>query len=218
MARVTTSYHGRKRPRIKSIRWNVIIPATLAALIIPFAVGYALTVYVMFPAPEPTGTGIAVPDLAGRTVSEAEGMLRQAGLGEVTVEMELPHPDVASGQILAQDPLAGQQLLAGAGVRVSVSTGRAAILVPDVDGLDADAAEQQLRQQGFTTNRVDEPSSLGAGKVIRTSPQVGTRQRLPATVTIFVSTGPMPVDTFGVPFDTMSAIFTDPERGKIQRD
>ncbi len=193
--RAKVKARGRTRP----VKWGVIIPATLGALLIPFGVGYALAVFVLFPKPKiEGGGGVVVPNLVGRTVAEAEEMLTTAGLGAMTT-IELPSPDANSGDITAQDPLAGQQLRAGSGVRVSVSGGRARIKVPDVDGLTFEAASQILRRLGFDITQVDESSLRTAGRVARLDPVAGTALQLPATVTVVVSTGPRTVDSLTVP-------------------
>ena len=171
-----------KRARTKPVRWRKVIPATLAALIIPFAVGDAAAVYVLFPPPEASGTGIPVPSLAGSTVAEANQLLAAAGLGSADTTM-LPHPDAPARQALAQDPLPGQHLRPGTDV------GQPYVIVPDVEGFGAESAEQILRRLGFATNRVEERSFTVAGRVVRLQPAPGSRHQLPATVTLVVSAG-----------------------------
>lgn len=192
-----------KPRRTTPVKWRRIIPLTFAALLVPFAVGYAFAVFVMFPAPkvEPGSDGIAVPSLIGHTTAEAEEMLRAAGLGAID-SMVLPHPDARAGSILAQDPLPGQQLRAGSTVRVSVSGGAPQLRVPDLEGFTADAADQMLKRMGFETRRSEETSVTRVGAVTRLEPMAGASIRLPATVTIWVSSG-MPADTFVLPPDTL---------------
>lgn len=189
----------------RTMKLQVFIPAALAALVLPFVVGYAVAVFIIFPAPKVIGVGgIAVPDLIGHTVGEAEEMLVSANLGTL-VKTELPHPDAAAGQILAQDPLPGQKLKAGRNVSVSVSSGPPLLTVPDVTGFTADAAEQILKKMGFDTQRTEAPGS-SRGTVLRMEPAAGTNAKLPAMITIFVSSGSSATDTTGVPPDTIPAI------------
>ena len=169
--------------------WKRTLIAVAAALLVPFAIGYILAVYVLFPPTEVSGSGTPVPDLIGATTGEAQRRLVEAGLGEMEIT-ELPHPDAEQGTIIAQSPLAGQQLRPGAGLRVALSSGPARVLVPDVLGFSADRAESLLGRAGFDVARAEQESPADSGRVIRTDPEPGLPQVLPATVTLIVSTGP----------------------------
>ncbi len=200
--------------RTRPVKWGVVIPATIAALLLPFGVGYAIAVFVLFPSPKVEGGGgIVVPNLVGLSIAEAEQMLSEAGLGGLAT-MEVPNPDATAGRVTAQDPLAGQQLRAGTGVSVSVSSGRPRIAVPDVEGLTAEAAGQVLRRLGFDARILEEGSMVTEGRVFRMDPVAGTRMQVPSTVTIVVSTGPTPIDSLSdpVPPDTMSAMLSGSNR------
>ncbi|HEX6693980.1 MAG TPA: PASTA domain-containing protein [Longimicrobiales bacterium] len=185
-------------PKPRKIPWRIVLPSVLAALVIPFGIGYAVAVNVLFPPPEASGSGIAVPALVGQSVDEANRLLATAGLGRVDTT-SITHPNAPRGEILAQDPLPGQQLRSGANVRVSVSAGPPRVVVPDVEGFGGDAAEQLLRRVGFDTRRVEESAFAAPGRVLRLEPAPGSRQELPATITIVVSAG------YGVQQDTAPA-------------
>lgn len=177
-------------PRTRGDRnWKKTLIAIAVALVVPFAVGYLVAVYVLFPPTEVSSSGIPVPDLIGSTVSEAQRDLVGAGLGEMEIT-ELPHPEAEEGTIIAQSPLPGQELRAGAGVRVALSSGRAQVMVPDVLGFNADRAESMLARSGFTVTRSVQESPAAEGRVIRTDPEPGQQRILPAAVTLIVSAGP----------------------------
>jgi serine/threonine-protein kinase len=187
--------------------WKVWLPAVLAALVVPFGIGYLLAVFVLFPEPDVADAGIPVPVLVGSDATAAERSLAEAGLGRLE-PVRLPHPSAPVGRVLAQSPLPGQQLAAGGNVRVSVSSGRPRVIVPDVAGFSEARAEQMLRRFGFEVARREQEDELPAGRVVGTDLLPGTRTELPALVTLFVSTGPpvveLPPDTMGVfPADTM---------------
>jgi serine/threonine-protein kinase len=184
--------------------WKRLIIAITAALFAPFAIGYLVAVYVLFPPTEVSGSGTPVPDLVGRTTSEAQRDLVAAGLGEMEIT-ELPHPDVDAGTIIAQSPLPGQQIRPGADVRVALSSGPARVLVPDVLGFSADRAESMLARAGFDVTRSVEESVASEGRVIRTDPEPGQPRTLPASVTIIVSAGPPAEPDAGAFPDTTGA-------------
>ncbi|MEO5511380.1 MAG: PASTA domain-containing protein [Longimicrobiales bacterium] len=195
----------RTRTRAKPINWRFVIPVTLAVLLLPFAVGYAFAVFVLFPAPKVEGGGgLVVPNVIGQTVDEARNAIAAAGLGGIEV-MPLPHPDAVPGTITAQNPLPGQELRAGAGISVSISSGRSRVTVPDVEGLAPDAARQILVRLGFDVRIMEKSSMTAVGRVFRMDPVSGAAVQLPATVIIAVSTGPLPLDSLSTPPDTMRA-------------
>lgn len=187
-------------------RWRRILGVAIAAAAASFGLGYLVAVSVLFPAPEATTRGVAVPKLVGQdTAFAAQALVRvQLRLGAAT---PLPDPDAPPGVVVAQDPLPGQQLRPGEAVRVAVSTGVAQATLPDVTGLSAARAQALLESLGFhVTQRVD--SALApAGTVTRTEPRAELPYTLPQDVQLFVSTGPppepldtlAPVDTLGVP-------------------
>jgi eukaryotic-like serine/threonine-protein kinase len=184
--RRTASAQPTRRPRT----WPRTLTLLAAALVVPFAVGYIVAVYVLFPPSQATGTGgTPVPDLIGRSIGEAHRDLVAAGLGDMPTT-ELPHPEVPAGRIIAQSPLPGQQVRAGSTVRIAVSSGPARVLVPDVLGFSADRAESLLRRNGFQVSRAVLESPAPAGRVIRTEPEPGTARTLPANVNLIVSSGP----------------------------
>lgn len=184
-------------------RWRPLLVALPLALLVPFALGYLLAVYVIFPPPPDVGgTGIGVPELVGRPSSEAQRELVAAGLGALEVT-ELPHPTAPAGQVIAQSPLPGQQLRAGAGVRVALSAGQPRVVVPDVYGYGAERAEVMLQRAGFAVQRAEQESAVPAGRVIRTEPEPAQVLPLPATITLVVSTGPPPAAMDTIPPDTL---------------
>ena len=108
-------------------------------------------------------------------------------------------PPSTHATVTAQAPLPGQQLRAGAVVRLAVSAGRPRVVVPDVVGFSRERATDLLGRLGFEVGATDEQSTETKGRVIGVDPPPGSEHELPARVTIVVSTGPpaLPVDTLG---------------------
>lgn len=177
-------------PRTRS-SWKRRLLTLAGVLLVPFAIGYLLAVYVWFPPTEVSDGGSPVPELIGLTISEAQRELVAARLGDIETT-ELPHPDIEAGRIIAQSPLPGQQLPEGADVRVGLSTGRARVVVPDVLGFNADRAQSMLARAGFQVTRSMQESPAAEDQVIRTDPEPGQQRTLPATITLIVSSGPPP--------------------------
>lgn len=201
---------GRERPGGDGggIRWRFWIPALVSALGLPFAIGYMVAVFLLFPPREVRGAGIEVPRLIGLELDRAREDARAAGLGDLEVT-RLPHQDRPAGIVTAQSPLEGQELRAGATVRVAVSAGRPRVAIPDVIGFSADRAEGLLTRLGFGVVRIDEESTVERDRVTWVDPAPGAVRALPSTVSLMVSTGPPPdtlfeLDTLlpGLPSDT----------------
>ncbi len=168
-----------------------IWPWVIAALLLPFGIGYVVAALVLFPPTEEAAAlagGVSVPELTGETMGNAERVLAEHTLVLLDAT-ELPHPEAPSGEIIAQDPLPGQHLRPGAGVRVAISSGPPRARVPDIVGFPLERARELLQRLGFEVASVERPSDTPTGRVIGITPDAGSEQRLPATVTLVVSVG-----------------------------
>lgn len=186
------------------LRWSRWILGGLGGAALAFGIGYLLAVLVLFPKPALARDEVAVPDLGGMTVDEVRSELRVSQLRIGSVR-ELVHPTAQPGDVVAQDPLAGQRLRPGAEVHLAVSRGRARVTVPDLSGMPADAGLELAARVGFATERVDEPTLESAGTVLRTEPAAGAQVELPARLRVVVSAGGIePVDsTPAAPVDSI---------------
>ncbi len=129
---------------------------------------------------------IDVPRLIGLDVSDARARLRDLGLGSTVTRVESPKPP---GTVVEQSPSAGSALERGGTVTLTVSSGPAAVPVPDVTGLDEDSARAQLESAGFEVTTVDEATSDPAedGLVVGQSPSAGTERKPGTLVTLRIA-------------------------------
>jgi serine/threonine-protein kinase len=171
--------YGRKRKFILSL---------LGAAIGIFLVGYLIAVYLLFPPPAAPEDGIIVPSLGGQSLQGARDRLRPLEL-EIGDTISLPHATIPPGIVIAQSPLPGQQLRRGALVNVGLSSGLPTATVPYVVGMASRRAANLLTRLGFTVTQTIEPSDHPNGTVVRTTPEAGIRQPLPARVLLVVSSG-----------------------------
>jgi eukaryotic-like serine/threonine-protein kinase len=87
---------------------------------------------------------ITVPNLRGKDINEARGILQQLGL----VPRELyKDSDKPKDQVLAQDPPDGTGVEQGAEIKLDVSKGPPAVVVQRVIGLPCQQAKQVLEAQ-----------------------------------------------------------------------
>jgi beta-lactam-binding protein with PASTA domain len=99
--------------------------------------------------------------------------------------------EIGAGNVIRFDPVAGTALKAGDTVTVVVSSGRAPVKVPDVVGSSPDAAQDTLRQLGFTVARdTGRSAEVATGQVMAVTPGPGDgAQAYGSRITITVSEG-----------------------------
>jgi eukaryotic-like serine/threonine-protein kinase len=140
------------------------------------------------------GTGpstVEVPDLFSNTPDQAAAILADYELKLGTVYEDYSD-GVVAGQIIYQDPAAGERAERGSAVAVTVSLGPAPIPVPNVIGKNVDSAAQTVANAGFSYALVKTRSDAPTGSVVSTDPQPGTQLDPGFTVTLYYSSGPPP--------------------------
>ena len=124
----------------------------------------------------------------------------------VTESTQLAHPTQPPGIVIAQSPLAGQQLRSLGAVRLGVSSGLPRVPVPNVIGFSAERARAAMASVGFQTEEMTIEDEMPVGTVVRVSPPVGSDEPVPSRVLLYVSSGPPPQvvpDTLAAPPDTV---------------
>lgn len=130
------------------------------------------------------------PDLAGRSVEDAERVLAAEDLTVAPDPAQEYSETVPEGGVVSQVPAAGEQVKRGTEVVVVVSRGREPIPVPAVTGQERAAAEQAVTDAGLAPSVSEEFSdTVAAGLVISQAPADGTLFRGDA-VALVVSKGP----------------------------
>jgi len=133
----------------------------------------------------------AVPSVAG--LSEAEATKRLENNGFTVTTMQQFSKTVPRGQVIGTTPPAGTQLSTVQPVTLLVSRGANTVLVPNVVGLNDQAALSALSNAGLSGTEVQKDSTEPAGKVLSQSPGAGKRVARGSQVTIFASTGAITV-------------------------
>lgn len=99
---------------------------------------------------------VVVPELTGRSVNEATAVLTDAGLNLKVEEGRRLDPKIPAGQIVGQEPAGGGRTRRERSVKVWVSAGPRATVVPALNGESERAARLRLQQQGLEITRVVE--------------------------------------------------------------
>jgi eukaryotic-like serine/threonine-protein kinase len=130
---------------------------------------------------------IKVPDVSGQQLSDAELVLRSAGLTPGQVR-KVASDSVDAGIVVSTQPAAGLSSPQPTPVVITVSEGPP---LPNFVGQDEQSIQQWAAQNGITLNvQQDTGSSQPQGTITRQSPAAGTPITENETVTIGVSSGP----------------------------
>jgi serine/threonine-protein kinase len=115
---------------------------------------------IFFPAPLlPNEREVA--RVVGLSEDEATRELEHQALAPQIVARE-PHPTLAPGRVLWQDPPAGVAVPRGTAVQLIVSGGPSKVLVPDVAGYDLEFAQRLIAAAGLKVELVDTVELKGA--------------------------------------------------------
>ena len=136
-----------------------------------------------------------VPKLTGKSQSDAEAALSQAGLsGNATEDYS---DTVEEGVIISQDTDAGKEVSKGTTIGYVVSKGpkMTVVTVPSILSFDKNAAEKKLKEAGLVPEYLGEDDSVneyGQGQVSYQSISAGTQVEKGTTVQYRVSKGAQP--------------------------
>ncbi|WP_344263276.1 Stk1 family PASTA domain-containing Ser/Thr kinase [Streptomyces sodiiphilus] len=140
---------------------------------------------------------VEVPDVTGQDYETARDTLEDLGL-EVSREEEVS--DQAAGTVLGQDPAASEEVAPGSTVTLTVAVEPETVQVPDVVGLQYDAAVQRLQQDGFTAaQRVQETNDYPENQVVAQDPTAGSSLKPGSQITLTIAKPAEEDDEFGMP-------------------
>jgi eukaryotic-like serine/threonine-protein kinase len=132
---------------------------------------------------------VAIPNLEGSSVEEAEATLSDLGL-EPSGPVEEPSETVDAGSVTRTDPASGEEVEPGSTVTIFVSTGAEQVAVPEVRCQSFGSAQNELSQAGLNpvisseTVEINTACPLG-NKVAEQDPAPGTQVDPGTTVMLF---------------------------------
>lgn len=132
---------------------------------------------------------VMVPNLVQMDLYEAQKVAADADLG-VLVVGRAHYADVRAGCVASQDPKPGVMVKKKTVIKVLESLGP--LVVPNLSGLDLDAAKLLLEQRGFRVGKVtyQETSEYKENVVIESDPPYGEKLSEGASVDLVVSKRP----------------------------
>lgn len=160
-----------------------LVPLWVVAIgVVALIVLAALSLPQLIAAPEMT----EVPNVKGLDVSVARSRLAQAGL-LLEVGDERFSATVPARGVMEQDPAPGRTAEKRSTVVVVLSAGSEEFAMPDVLGMQVDAAIDTLEQQGLIVSAEAVPSEEPSGTVLASTPSPGGMVRTGAAVHLSVS-------------------------------
>ncbi|MBQ6877347.1 MAG: PASTA domain-containing protein [Oscillospiraceae bacterium] len=132
-----------------------------------------------------------VPDVVGLSEKEAKKLIEDAGFQMVVSSEKVPSADIKEGLIAKQSVTGEYQL--GKAITVYISEGEKEVSVPNVTGMSASKAENELKSAGFEfASETQYDDSVPEGNVISYSPT--GKQPVGTTIVCYISLGPERVD------------------------
>ncbi len=151
---------------------------------------------------------VAVPNVAGFSITKASNALGKEGL-EVATKEE-PSETVPVGQVIRTDPPFGAEVAKSTTVTLIVSSGPSTASVPNVVGLTTAQATSRLESAGFvvfpTNKTVTSPAD--DGRVIEQSPGANTTAARGSRITITVGALGLPASTSSTSTSTSTTTTT----------
>lgn len=99
---------------------------------------------------------VQIPDLTNRTANDASAVASDLGLSIRLDDARRPDPKIAAGRVIAQDPPAGTMSRQQRSVRVWLSAGQRAAIVPALTGESERTAQLRLSQDGLQVAAISE--------------------------------------------------------------
>ena len=156
---------------------------------------------------------VQVPDFTARTSNDATALAADLGLAIKVDEARRLDPKMPAGHVLAQDPPAGTTTRPQRSVRVWLSAGARAPLVPSLNGQTERTAQLRLAQDGFDLGAVSEIRSeaFASDVVVAQDPPANTAG---IRVALLVNRGEQALyyvmpDLIGVNGDRASSLLRD---------
>lgn len=172
--------------RIKITRKNVIVSVTAVIA------AYLLFEWVMAGIIH-SRKEVMVPDIKGKSLSEAVSLLSPLNLGLKKEDEEFDR-NYPAGTVVRQNPLPGISVREGKIIRVTISQGGETIFVPDLSGQQARTAEINIRSLGLSLGEESSMFSLAVekGSVVSQDPAAGAIVEKESLVNLVISAGTPP--------------------------
>lgn len=142
---------------------------------------------------------VEVPDLLGKSYSEAKEALNGVSLG-IELGETRASTEYEPGQIISQSIEAGMKVDPNTTIVVDICGDGEEVTIPDVDGYTRDRAVKALEDAGFTVDVTEAfDDNVAAGNVISITPKAGGKTSRGSVIRMVVSKGKQEDEEISVP-------------------
>ena len=136
------------------------------------------------------GKEVAVPDIVGMNIKQADEELTKLGL-VMNVIARQSDTEVEKDSVISQDPGKGRKVKTGREINVVISEGSEKVKVPNITGINIKEAGVRLENKGLNLGKVDEVSDekYEAGMVISQKPTADSSVEPGTSIDVVVSKG-----------------------------
>lgn len=154
-----------------------------------FAFGVLIINYVIMPRVVRLGNEVEVPDVCGKSLSEAQSMLNDFYLEGVASGKKWDD-QIPENFVVSQKPLPTRRVKKGKKVFLVISKGKEEVAVPNLLGLSRVEAQNYVTNMGLSVKEIKYVrSNFPANTVVRTEPPFNTYVKKSSEITLFVSSG-----------------------------
>nr|WP_246332220.1 Stk1 family PASTA domain-containing Ser/Thr kinase [Canibacter oris] len=144
------------------------------------------------------GAQVAVPDLTGMSLEQAQLTLSEAGLEPHPEQRDCTSPDIPVGAVVEFKPTAATRVEHGTTVQLCLSIGPAQLPVPELVGADTETAKTRIATAGFSFGKIvaERFDAAERGTVLAALDTdhnvLGETYAERAAINLIVSAGPLP--------------------------
>ena len=175
-----TAYRSSANAPKKSKRGIVVALCVIVALLALGGLAFAFL----------GGDGKMVPDVTGKSLEEAERIIRAEGF-EVGTKNSAYDKDVEEGHVITQDPRGLSRAKEGTKINLTVSQGTEQVTVPDLRNKTIDEAKRLAASAGITLSAApgEYSSEIEVNRIISQTPPAGTEVPKGSVVEYVISLG-----------------------------
>ena len=172
--------NNNKPSKMKGIIFGIVALLLVAGTAAAFALG-------LFGS---SATNITVPDLSKLTVEQATDKLEQLGL-VAGQQAKVSSDAIEANQVVSTDPKAGTKVASGTIIKLNISSGAETTIVPNIEGLTVDEANDALKKAGLSgeANSARASDTVAANSVIDQKPKSGEQVAVGSVVRYTPSIG-----------------------------
>ncbi|MDD3186921.1 MAG: Stk1 family PASTA domain-containing Ser/Thr kinase [Bacilli bacterium] len=174
-----------KKKKRSKLNLALIISGSLFMVLLTIA-GISIIFYPMFT----KVAEVEIPDVSGKSLVEAETILKDAGFSVNTETEEKNDNEIEEGLVIGTSPIVGRTVKKGTEITLVVSIGEKGFTLDDFTGKNYYEVEANLKAEGMYVitekQEVDDNTTAEENIIISQNPVAGTRVSEGDTITLYI--------------------------------